>query len=208
MLHSRTPDRDFRCYYILHTRTRKYKNQTAARRLHAGRASIRNVIVMLKLRHHVVSQRIQDFLVIFFVFLQHKMRYLKMSKKKNPYSCEDEIETSVPRDHRLSVFGKPRDANRGYSGRIFSPILTLMIDSRNLRAQINPRHHDEESPQQTPTRKQEYKSCKAASSFFFSDINAKLERKNKTLIIGENEIPNTPTTTTNKPKTRKYHNYT
>ena len=28
------------------------------------------------------------------------------------YSCEDGIEKSVPRDHRLSSLGKPRDANR------------------------------------------------------------------------------------------------
>ena len=90
----------------------KDRNRTAARRLHAGRTSIRDVIVMLKLRHHVASQRIQDFLVIFFVFVQHKMRYLVMSKKNDPYSCEDGTEKSVPRDLRLSSFGKPRDANR------------------------------------------------------------------------------------------------
>ena len=36
---------------------------------------------MLKWRHHVTSQGIQDFLEVFF---QYKMRYLVVSKKKNP----------------------------------------------------------------------------------------------------------------------------
>ena len=57
------------------------------------------VIVMLKLRHHVTSQHIQDFLDVFFIFFQYKMRYLVVSKKKNPLLCEDRIEKSVPRDH-------------------------------------------------------------------------------------------------------------
>ena len=35
------------------------------------------------------------------------------------YSCEGGIEKFVPHDHRLSSLGKPRDANRGSSGRIF-----------------------------------------------------------------------------------------
>ena len=36
-------------------------------------------------------------------------------------------EKSVPRDHRLSSLGKPRDAKRRSSGRIFLSHLTLMI---------------------------------------------------------------------------------
>ena len=43
----------------------KIKNRTATRQPHAGRMSIRDVIVMLKLRHHVASQRIQDFLELY-----------------------------------------------------------------------------------------------------------------------------------------------
>ena len=39
----------------------KDKKRTAGRRPHAGRMSIRDVIVMVKRRHHVASQRIQDF---------------------------------------------------------------------------------------------------------------------------------------------------
>ena len=55
------------------------------------------------------------------------------------YSCEGMIERSVPRDHHLSPRGKPQDAKRRSSGRIFCPILTLMIDSNNLTHVILPR---------------------------------------------------------------------
>ena len=44
------------------------KKHIATRRPHFGRTSIRNVTVMLKLRHHVTSQPIQDFLESFFMF--------------------------------------------------------------------------------------------------------------------------------------------
>ena len=46
------------------------------------------------------------------MFFQYKMRYLVVSKKKNPYFCEDGIENSVPHDHHLSSLGMPRDVNR------------------------------------------------------------------------------------------------
>ena len=42
-----------------------------------------------------------------------------VSKEKNPLLCEGRIEKSVPRDHRLSSLGKPCDAKRRSSGRIF-----------------------------------------------------------------------------------------
>ena len=48
------------------------------------------------------------------------------------YSDEGRIEKSVPRDHRLTLLGKPRDAERRSSGRIFYPTLKLMIDSYTL----------------------------------------------------------------------------
>ena len=36
-----------------------------------------------------------------------------VSKKKNSlFVCEDGMDQSVSRDHRLSSLGKPRDANR------------------------------------------------------------------------------------------------
>ena len=44
----------------------KDKKRTTARRQHASRTSIRDVIVVL--RHHVPSQRICDFLEVFFMF--------------------------------------------------------------------------------------------------------------------------------------------
>ena len=52
-----------------------------------------------------------------------------VSKKIIRYSCEGGIEKSVPRDHRLSSLGKPRDANRWSSGQIFYHTFTLMIDT-------------------------------------------------------------------------------
>ena len=44
--------------------------------LHAGYTSIIDVIIILKLRHHVTFQRIQVFLVAFFIFFEDKMRNL------------------------------------------------------------------------------------------------------------------------------------
>ena len=61
----------------------KDKKQPHVSRMLAARRSVTYVIVMLKLRHHVASQRSQHFLEVFFMFLQYKMRYLVVSKKKN-----------------------------------------------------------------------------------------------------------------------------
>ena len=44
-----------------------------------------------------------------------------MSKKNNKLFYEGRIEKSVPRDHCLTSLGKPRDAKRRSSGRIFLP---------------------------------------------------------------------------------------
>ena len=46
--------------------------------------SLHDVIAMFKWRHYVASQRIQDFLEAFFMFVQYKMRLLVVSKIKNP----------------------------------------------------------------------------------------------------------------------------
>ena len=48
--------------------------------------------------------------------------------------CEDRLEKSVPQDHRLSSFDKPRDAKRRSSGRIF-----LYLTSR-VMPNSDPRH--------------------------------------------------------------------
>ena len=42
-----------------------------------------------------------------------------VSKKKNPLFVLGRIEKSVPRDHRLSSLGKPRDAKRRSAGQTF-----------------------------------------------------------------------------------------
>ena len=62
----------------------KKKKQTAACRPPAGHMSIRDVIVMLKWRHHIASLCIWIFWKSFFMFHQYKMRNLVVSKKKNP----------------------------------------------------------------------------------------------------------------------------
>ena len=42
-----------------------------------------------------------------------------VSKKENPLFVREWERKSLPRDHRLSSLGKPRDANQRSSGRIF-----------------------------------------------------------------------------------------
>ena len=63
----------------------RWKDQirTATCRPHAGHTSICDVTVMLKIRHHVAFQPIQDFLEVFFMVSQYKMRYLVVNKKNN-----------------------------------------------------------------------------------------------------------------------------
>ena len=81
----------FRCYYpceinISHIPKSISTYDTLARgkdKKTNSHTSIRDVRVMLIIRHHVASQRIQDFLEVFFTFFQYKMRYLVVSKKKN-----------------------------------------------------------------------------------------------------------------------------
>ena len=112
---SRKPDQDFRCFYACEiipshipvpAQGKGNIKRTAARWPHAGPTSIRNVIVMLELRHHVASQLIiQEFLEYFFMFFQYIMRYLVV--------C---LEMSI---------GDPRDE-------FFYP--TLMMDSYYIRA--------------------------------------------------------------------------
>ena len=81
--HSHTPDYDF-CKIISLPACGKDKKPTAAHRSHTGRRSICDVVVMLKVHHHVASQCIQDFMEVFSCFFQYKMRYLVVSKKNNP----------------------------------------------------------------------------------------------------------------------------
>ena len=46
----------------------KDKKRTAARQPHAGRTSIRDVMIMFKWRHRVASKCIQDFGKLFYMF--------------------------------------------------------------------------------------------------------------------------------------------
>ena len=118
----------------------KDKKRTAACRLHAGHTSIRVVIVMLKWRHLVKSQCIQDFLEAFFMFFfQHKMRNLVGSKKKkNPifvWGWKRKVPplTITVCHHSASLvmpIGVPQDG-------IFYPTLTFMIDSYSPRCVLS-----------------------------------------------------------------------
>ena len=75
-----------------------------------------DVIVMLKWRHQV---KLYLSVVRDFWKLISKLKKQWWARKRIHYSCEGRIEKSVPRDHRLSSLGKPRDAKRWSSGRIF-----------------------------------------------------------------------------------------
>ena len=93
-------------YPISHTHTSPWEWQKTN-----SRTSICNIIVMLKLCHHVTSQPIQGFLEVFFMFFQYKMQYLVVNKKKNPlfeWGWDRKIHPSRP----LSSLSKPYDANR------------------------------------------------------------------------------------------------
>ena len=49
---------------------------------HISRKPICDVIVMLKLRHYVASQHIQDFLEVFFMFFQYKNKVFSGEHEK------------------------------------------------------------------------------------------------------------------------------
>ena len=57
------------------------------------------------------------------------------------YTCEDRIEKSVPRDQRLSSLGKPLDAKRRSSGRIFLSWLGSFVIFENPSLGISVCHH-------------------------------------------------------------------
>ena len=83
---------------------------------------------MLKLRHHVASQRIQDFLEMFFKVFKYKWGIKWRARKWIHYLLEDGIEKSVPRNYQLSSLRKPCDAR----ARFFYPTLILMIVSYTI----------------------------------------------------------------------------
>ena len=69
-----------------------------------------DVIVILNWRHYIMSYH-SVFRNFWEPLLNMKGWYLMVSKKIYK-SCEEGIDKSVPRDHRLSSLGKPSDAKR------------------------------------------------------------------------------------------------
>ena len=76
-------------------------------------------VCRLILRHMHLCIRIIDHVSVCGVLISPGSMSTVVSKKKIHYSFEGRIEKSVPRHHRLSSLGKPRDAKRRSSGRIF-----------------------------------------------------------------------------------------
>ena len=123
---SRTPDRHFRCFYpceivLSHTpipAIGKYKkNRTAARLPHVDPWRHCFVIMTSPCRISAYSGFSGS---LFHIFSSIKWGIRWWARKRIHYSCEGEMEKSVPRDHRLPSLGKPPDANRWSSGQVFS----------------------------------------------------------------------------------------
>ena len=135
---SRTPDRDFRCFYpceifLSHTPIPALGNDKKNEQPHAGRTSICNVIVMLKWRHHVASERIRDLWKSFSYFSNIIKWGIKwLARKRIHHSCEGGIEKSVPTIticHHLGSLSVPTGDPRDW---FFYLTLTLTMDSYNL----------------------------------------------------------------------------
>ena len=85
-------------------------------------------LLLLKWRHHV-KLHLSVFRDFWKLTLKFKKKNKWLARKRIHYYCEGRIEKFVLRDHRLSSLGKPRDAKRWSSGRIFYPTFKLMMDS-------------------------------------------------------------------------------
>ena len=87
--HSGPPDRNFCCFYpckiILYHIPETARGKDKNEKPHVSHTSIRDFILTLKWRHHIAFQRNLGFSgSLFNVFFQYEMRYLVVSKKKNP----------------------------------------------------------------------------------------------------------------------------
>ena len=120
---SRTPDRDFRCFYPCESILSYISIPLAARWPQFDQWRHCNVKITSPCR---ISAYPGNFGSLFHVF-QYKMRYLSVSKKKNPLFCEDWIEKSV----LVMPIGDPGD-------RFFYPTLTLMMGSYLSRVMAFP----------------------------------------------------------------------
>ena len=97
---------------------------------HSGRTLIPNVIVMFKWRHHVASLRIKDFMEAFFMFIHSKMRYLVVSKKRNPlfmWGWDRKIRPLRP--PFVITWQASLSPTLIFGMFFFYPTLTLMMDS-------------------------------------------------------------------------------
>ena len=141
---SRTPHWDFHWFYsceiipshIPVPAIGKIKKWRLARWSHAGQTSIRDVIVMLKWRHHVASQHIQDYQEVFFMFFQYDIRYLVVSEKNNSLFIwgkdRKNLSLVITVCHHWAILIMPiGDPQYGF----FYSILTLMIDSYFIKRQ-------------------------------------------------------------------------
>ena len=66
---------------VTHTHTSLWERKKT-KQPYFGCTLICDAILMLKLCHHVTSQPIQDFLEVFFVFFQYRMRYFCGEQEK------------------------------------------------------------------------------------------------------------------------------
>ena len=96
--------------------------------------SIHDVIVMLKWRHPVASQRIQDFLKVFFSSISNINEVLSVGQEKRiKFSCEDEIENlslMITICHHSARLVMPIYDSQD---RYIYPTITLMKDSNIQR---------------------------------------------------------------------------
>ena len=94
---------------------------------------------MLKWRHHIMSHK-NAFRNFWEPYSNVKMRYLMVARKILHHLFEEGVEKSIPRDHRLSSLGKPRDAKQWSSGWNFLYLSyhSDMIDSYIL-AHLSPK---------------------------------------------------------------------
>ena len=80
---------------------------------------------------NVAFQRIQDFLEVFFMFFQYKMRYLVVGKKKNPLFLWGWDRKIRPSQSQFVITRQASWCQTEPRDRLFYPTLILMMDSYN-----------------------------------------------------------------------------
>ena len=101
---------------------------------HSRTRSSSDVIVMFKWRHHIMSH-LSVSKYFWEPFSKHKMRYLIVSKNKNPFMVGwNRTKKSIPWDHHLSSLSRVM-TNSDPKGRIFfyqSPLILTELVQHNL----------------------------------------------------------------------------